>query len=126
MPAEPWETTMSDTPPNQHDNGKDAAQSKHGEFPNRRGRPRRDASEPYGDLFDRISNEKITIYENGRAIRLSGHQLLARNVVDRGIAGDPESEKILIRIEQPDLAPPALRRTGFIRSPSPRDRPGSG
>src|SRR5215831_10676995 len=116
---------MSDTPPNQHDNGKAAPQKpskayevgcgkppkdrqwKKGECPNRKGRPKRDATEPYGDLFDRISNEKITIYENGRAISLRRPQVLARTVVDRGITGSPESEKILIGVEQPDLTPPA-------------------
>ena len=115
---------MSDTPPNQHENGKDVAQNdpggytvgygrpprnsqwRRGDCPNRRGRPRRDEGEPYSDLFDRISNEKVPIDENGRTIFLRRPQLLARIVVDRGIAGDPESEKILIGVEQPDLTPP--------------------
>ena len=81
---------MSDTSPNQHENGKDAPQNdsktykigygkppkewqwKPGECPNRRGRRRRSAMEPYPDLFDRNSNEKITIYENGRATCYAG------------------------------------------------------
>ena len=83
------------------------AQYKPGQSGNRRGRPGRDGAEPYGDLFDRISDEKIIVHENGRAICLRGLQVLARRVVDLGIAGDPESEKILIKIEQPDLKPPS-------------------
>jgi len=83
------------------------ASEKDPERPNRKRRPRRGEAEPYRDLFHRISNEKITIYENGRAICVRRHQLLAKTVVDRGIAGDTEYEKMLIRIEQPDLTPPA-------------------
>src|SRR5438552_19099629 len=116
---------MSDTSPNQHENGKDAPQNdsktykigygkppkewqwKPGECPNRRGRRKRSAMEPYPDLFDRISNEKITIYENGRATCVRGRPLLAKSVVNRGIAGDPECENMLIKIERPDLRPPA-------------------
>ena len=82
-------------------------QWKPGECPNRRGRRKRSAMEPYPDLFDRISNEKITIYENGRATCVRGRPLLAKSVVNRGIAGDPECENMLIKIERPDLRPPA-------------------
>ncbi len=80
-----------------------------GECPHRKGPgPRkRGQMQDYRDLFDRISNEKITIYENGRAICVRKPQLLAKTIVDRGITGDAECEKILIRIEQPDLRPPA-------------------
>jgi len=82
-------------------------QWKPGECPNRRGRRRRSAMEPYPDLFDRNSNEKITIYENGRATCVRGRPLLAKSIVNRGIAGDPECENMLIKIERPDLRPPA-------------------
>src|SRR5690242_7061553 len=72
-----------------------------GQCPNRKGPgPRkRGQMEDYGDLFNRISNEKITIYENGRAICVRRPQLLATTVVDLGITGHPECEKFLIRIE---------------------------
>jgi hypothetical protein len=82
-------------------------QWKKGQRVNPKGRPKRGESEPYPDLFNRISNEDISAYENGRPICRRGHQLVARNIVDRGIAGDPECENTLIRIEQPDLTPPA-------------------
>src|SRR5438046_8845946 len=68
---------------------------------------KRGQMQDYRDLFDRISNEKITIYENGRAICVRKPQLLATTIVDRGITGDAECEKILIMLEEPDLRPPA-------------------
>jgi hypothetical protein len=83
-----------------------------GQRPHRKGPgPRkRGQMEDYRALFDRISNETITIYENGSATCVHKRHLLATTIVDRGIAGDAECENILIRIEQPDLRPPAGAR----------------
>jgi hypothetical protein len=88
---------MTDTPENHPECGK---QHKKG-----RGRPKYD--EACRDLLDRISNERILVQENGKAISVTKRRVWVRNVVDRGIAGDPECEKILIRFEQPDLTPPS-------------------
>ena len=79
-------------------------QWKPGQSGNPSGGRRHSDTEP---LSERISNEKIPIYENGRAICLRGLQVLAWRVVNGGIAGDPECENILIKIEQPDLKPPS-------------------
>jgi hypothetical protein len=100
-------TNTSENDPKADKNPANHTQRKKGECPNPKGRRRRGEAESYSDLFDRISNEKITIYENGRAICVRKRQLLAMRVVDRGIAGASEFEKILIRVEQPDLTPPA-------------------
>lgn len=82
---------------------------KKGQCPHRKGPgPRkRGQMEDCRELFDRISNEKIPVYDNDRAIFLTRPQVLARTAVDMGIAGDPECENMLIKIEQPDLTPPA-------------------
>ena len=66
-----------------------------GECPHRKGPgPRkRGQMQDYRDLFDRISNEKITIYENGRAICVRKPQLLAKTIVDRGITGMPSARR---------------------------------
>lgn len=83
-----------------------------GQCPNRKGRgPRKGGEmESYGDLVVRNSNEKITIYENGTERCVPKRVHLATRVVNRGIAGDPEEEKILIKFERPDLRPPAGAR----------------
>jgi hypothetical protein len=88
---------MTDTP---KDHPESAPQHKKG-----RGRPKHD--EACRDLLDRISNERILVHESGKAISVTKRRVWVRNVVDRGIAGDPECEKILIRFEPPDLAPPS-------------------
>jgi hypothetical protein len=82
---------------------------KKGQCPHRKGPgPRkRGQMEDCRELFDRISNEKIPVYDNDRAIFLTRPQVLARTAVDMGIAGDPECENMLIKIEEPDLTPPA-------------------
>lgn len=78
-----------------------------GQSGNPKGRPKRHQTEDCRDLFNRISNEKIRVCENGSSIPLPGPKVLARSIVDRGIAGDPDCEKILIKIEQLDLTPAA-------------------
>jgi len=65
---------------------------------------RKHEEEPGGDLIDRILREKIPVYENGKLIWITRCNASARAVVNRGIAGDPAAENILIKIEGPDLA----------------------
>jgi Family of unknown function (DUF5681) len=114
---------MTDKPQNDHETNKNTANNSEGyevgyrkppkhkkckkESGIPKGRRKRHQTENCGDLFDRISNEKITIYENGRATCVRGRPLLAESIVNRGIAGHPECENMLIKIERPDLTPPA-------------------
>jgi hypothetical protein len=66
--------------------------------------PRKREEEPGGDLIDRILREKIRVHENGKLIWITRCNASARTVVNRGIAGDPVFENILIKIEGPALA----------------------
>jgi hypothetical protein len=68
---------------------------------------RRREQETYGDLLDRIQREKILGYENGKRVSITKRRAWARTVVDRGIAGNPACEDILIKFERPDLSPPS-------------------
>jgi hypothetical protein len=81
-------------------------QWKKGQCGNKKGRQRRNAMEPYGELIERILRDLIPGFGNGKAISITKCKGLAKIVVDRGIAGEPAFEDFLIQVERPDLSRP--------------------
>src|SRR5215471_6726964 len=75
-----------------------------GQSGNRRGRRKRDKTEPYGELIESILMELIPGLKNGKAISITKGKALATTIVDRGIAGEPAYEDFLIMVERPDLS----------------------
>lgn len=108
---------MSDSTPDQH-NGPRAYTIGYGKPPknwqwgpgqcgNPSGRPKRGAT--YGELIESILREVIPALKNGKTISMTKRDMLVRTIVDRGIAGAPAFEDVLIVFERPDLSRPSGR-----------------
>lgn len=97
---------MSDTPSVGYGKPPKKWQWGQGQSGNPSGRPRREG-DTYGELMDSLLRERLTAVENGKTISIPRRHALVRTIVDRGIAGDPECENILILFERPDLSRPS-------------------
>lgn len=63
---------------------------------NPRGRPRKERSLKY--LVETELDEKITLTENGRRIKLTKREVLAKKMVNDALTGDRRAQQALIRL----------------------------
>ena len=60
----------------------------------------------YGDLLNRILDERVTGHENGRTISMTRRKAWAKSLVNAAVAGDPMAEQILLMFEKPEKSAP--------------------
>jgi hypothetical protein len=82
-------------------------QWKPGQSGNPNGGRRRGDPDTYGELIDSVLSELIPAIENGKTRSKTKRGALVETIVDRGIAGHPACENILIMFERPDLSRPS-------------------